>query len=183
MERIRDDELRELMLRYQQGDGDAVRELYARTAPLIRRYMTRWADWSKAQDLTQDAFLQIHRARRTFRAELPLLPWMLSIARHVALTHLRSAGRRIVEEQSDLELLNAVAPSTAADDVATRHDLEQTMKSLTSEQREIVWLADLQGFTSAEVARITGASEGAVRVRLHRARQKMKQAATGKRAS
>jgi RNA polymerase sigma-70 factor (ECF subfamily) len=182
MERIRDEELRALMLRYQQGDGDAVRELYARTAPMIRKYMSRWTDASRAQDLTQDTFLQVHRARRTYRPELPLLPWMFAIARHVALTHLRSAGRRIVEEHGDLELLRAVAPA-AVDDVVTRHDLEQAMKGLTREQREVVWLSDLQGFTSAEIARITGASEGAVRVRLHRAHLKMRHAAAGKRAS
>jgi RNA polymerase sigma-70 factor (ECF subfamily) len=176
MERIREDQLRALMLRYQQGDGDAVRELYARTAPMIQKYMSRWADWSKTQDLTQDTFLQVHRARRTYRPDLPLLPWMFSIARHVALTHLRSAGRRIVEEQSDLELLNAVAASPM-NDVVTRHDLQHAMQALTDEQREIVWLSDLQGFTSAEIARITGVSEGAVRVRLHRAHQKMKLAA------
>lgn len=162
------------MQRYQQGDQDAIRELYMRTAPSIRKYLGRWSDWSKTQDLTQETFLQIHRARRTYRPELPLLPWMFAIARHVGLQHVRTAGRRVVEqESSDEQLLMASVPS-AESSIAARRDLELTMRALTSEQREVLWLSDIEGFTSSEIARITGTTEGAVRVRLHRTHQKMK---------
>jgi RNA polymerase sigma-70 factor (ECF subfamily) len=178
MDRSRDEELRALMLRYQQGDHDAVRELYARTAPAIRGFLGRWSDRTKTQDLTQETFLQSHRARRTFRPELPLLPWMFAIARHVGLQHLRSQGRRIVTQQGDDELLAAVARSDEGA-FAARHDLERAMQALTVEQRELVWLADVEGFSAAEIARITGATEGAVRVRLHRTHQKMKSAIGG----
>ena len=70
------------MQRYQAGDEDAFTELYRLTAPAIHRYLTRWVDFSKAGDLLQETYLQMHRARRTYRAELPFRPWLYAIARN-----------------------------------------------------------------------------------------------------
>jgi RNA polymerase sigma-70 factor, ECF subfamily len=170
VERARDEELRALMVRYQQGDEDALRDLYARTSPGIQRYLSRWSDRTRALDLTQETFLQIHRARRTYRPEMPVLPWIYAIARHVALQHVRTTGRRIVEEQVEF-------PPTAALDVLVleRHDLVAAIRRLPEDQQETVWLADIEGFTSGEIARVTGATEGTVRVRLHRAHAKLRE--------
>jgi RNA polymerase sigma-70 factor (ECF subfamily) len=168
-----DDELRRLMTEYQNGSEDAFRELYMKTVGPIERSVRRWSDSARAGDLTQDAFLQIHRARRTYRAESPLLPWMLAIARNVALQALRTRGRRVTEEQRDDALLAAAVGSTE-ESVLARHDLNAALQELPDEQREALWLMEVEGFTSAEAARITGASEGAIRVRVTRARQKLR---------
>lgn len=157
------------MAAYQQGSEEAFRELYMKTADAVERCVRRWSDSSRAADLTQDAFLQIHRARRTYRPDMPLMPWMLAIARHVALQALRTRGRRV----SLAELVDAPVPSGEAA-FAARHDLEVAMRELPEDQREALWLTEIEGFTSAEIARITGASDGAVRVRVTRARQKLK---------
>ncbi len=161
------------MRRYQEGDEEAFRALYMNTAGSIERYLRRWSDASRAPDLTQDAFLQIHRARRTYRPDMPLLPWIFAIARHVGLQYVRTRGRRIVEHQNDEALLVAAIESPEAA-VLARHDLEIAMRDLSDEHREALWLSEVEGFSAADVARITGGSEGAVRVRLHRARQKLK---------
>jgi len=161
------------MVRYQGGDEEAFREIYMRTSGAIERYLKRWSDSSRAADLTQDVYLQIHRARRTYRPELPLRPWMFAIARHVALQYIRTRGRRIAELQDDSALIAAAVGSPEAAVVA-RHDLTSALSELSPELRESLWLSEVEGFTSVEVARITGASEGAVRVRVHRARQKLR---------
>ena len=158
------------MVRYQQGDEDALRELYARMSSGIQRYLSRWSDRTRASDLTQETFLQIHRARRTYRPEMPVPPWIYAIARHVALQYVRSAGRRIVEEQVEFPPVAA-----AADPVLERHDLEAAIRQLPDDQQEAVWLADIEGFTSGEIARVTGAAEGTVRVRLHRAHARLRE--------
>ena len=173
MERVADEELRELMQRYQAGDQDAFSALYAATARSIERYVTRWVDPSRAPDVAQEAFLQIHRARRTYRPDLPVRPWMFAIARHVALQNVRSRGRRIVENQLEESQLPVATPS-AEQQIEARDRLEQALRALPDDQRESVWLADVEGFTSTEIAKITGATDGAVRVRLHRAHQKLK---------
>lgn len=161
------------MSAYQQGSETAFRELYGRTAGPIERCVRRWSDSSRSADLTQDAFLQIHRARRTYRPDLPVLPWMLAIARHVALQYIRTRGRRIQEDQSD-DALRDAAVDSAEKAVLARHDLMEAMKELPEDQREALWLTEVEGFTSGDIARITGASEGAVRVRVTRARQKLR---------
>jgi RNA polymerase sigma-70 factor (ECF subfamily) len=168
-----DDELRVLMHRYQEGDHDAFREIYATTAMPIQRYLGRWSDAARAADLTQDTFLQIHRARRTYRPELPVLPWMFAIARHVALQSLRTRGRRVVEDQSD-DLSTLASVRSAEGSVLARHDLALAMSALSADEQEIVWLADIEGLSSSEIARVIGTSEGAARVRLHRAHQRMR---------
>lgn len=161
------------MAAYQAGSEDAFHELYMKTVGPIERSVRRWSDYERASDLTQDAFLQIHRARRTYRAESPLLPWMLAIARNVAKQALRTRGRRITEEHRDDELL-AAAVGSSEEAVLARHDLNAALQALPDDQREALWLMEVEGFTSAEAARITGASEGAIRVRVTRARQKLR---------
>ena len=161
------------MQRYQAGDQEAFSALYAATARSIEHYVTRWVEPSRASDVTQEAFLQVHRARRTYRAELPVRPWLFAIARHVALQNVRTRGRRIVENQLEESQVRLSTPSTEHQ-IEARDHLEQALSALPDDQRESVWLADVEGFTSTEIAKITGATDGAVRVRLHRAHQKLK---------
>ena len=62
---------------------------------MLRRYLLGQArDAAKADDLVQETFLQMHRARHTFNPAFPLTPWAMAIARHVWLMHRRAASRR-----------------------------------------------------------------------------------------
>jgi RNA polymerase sigma-70 factor, ECF subfamily len=74
--------LRELMREYQDGRFDAFDEIYASIAPALRRYLLSQArDGAKADDLVQETFLQLHRARHTYDPSFPLMPWAMAIAR------------------------------------------------------------------------------------------------------
>lgn len=139
----------------------------------LERYVARWIGPAHVADIAQETFLQIHRARRTYRPELPVRPWMFAIARHVAFQNLRTRGRRIVEEELEDSEIRLSIPS-AETQIEARDQLEQAIGALREEQREVVWLSDVEGFTSGEIAKITGVSEGAVRVRLHRAHQQLR---------
>jgi RNA polymerase sigma-70 factor (ECF subfamily) len=161
------------MQRYQAGDEDAFTELYQLTSPAIHRYLTRWVDFSKAGDLLQETYLQMHRARRTYRPELPFRPWLYAIARHVAQQSLRTHSRRTAKEVQPDETFD-VPVASSEEQLVARDQLEAALYELPADQREAVWLAEVEGLTSAEIARITGSSEGAIRVRIHRARQKLK---------
>jgi len=98
---------------------------------------------------------------------------MFAIARHVALQSLRTRGRRVVEDQSD-DLSTLASVRSAEGSVLARHDLALAMSALSADEQEIVWLADIEGLSSSEIARVIGTSEGAARVRLHRAHQRMR---------
>src|SRR5687768_11169481 len=89
-----DELLQNLMRRYQEGDEEAFVQIYRLMAGPIQRYLSRFTDASRVGDLAQETFLQMHRARRTYRSELPFRPWLYAIARHVALQGLRKQGRR-----------------------------------------------------------------------------------------
>ena len=74
-----DQRLRDLMREYQSGRFDAFDDIYATLAPTLRRYLLSHArDAAKADDLLQETFLQIHRARHTFDPAYPLLPWAVA---------------------------------------------------------------------------------------------------------
>ena len=159
-----------LMLRYAAGDEAAFRELFARwAAPLLRmlrRNVNRDVD---AQDLTQQTFLQLHRARRDFRADMRLRPWIITIALNLARDHLRRRGRR---PESSLDEGTFVEPSVPpavggeAEDVAQRVRL--ALADLPREQREVIELHWFEQLSFPEIAGIVGATPGAVRVRAHR---------------
>src|SRR5215470_5418400 len=95
LSRNREDEaLRDLMLQYQEGSLEAFRELYAHLAPDLRRYvrfLMRGSD--AADDLLQEAFLQLHRSRAAYNPAYPVRPWMFGLARNVCLMNRRAMRR------------------------------------------------------------------------------------------
>ena len=75
-------EVEVLMSRYQQADGEATATLIGRLSPQIFQFfLAQVRDRSLAEDLLQDFWLRVHKARHTFRTGEPLLPWMFAIAR------------------------------------------------------------------------------------------------------
>ena len=93
--RLDEVELRGWMVEYQAGRLEGFDRLYEAIAAPLRRYLTALTrDGSEAQDLLQEAFLQVHRSRHTYDPAHPLLPWVFAITRHVYLMSLRAARRQ-----------------------------------------------------------------------------------------
>ena len=83
------------MIGYQKGKMDDFEGLFAALKqPLLRYLWTFVRNATVAEDLLQETFLQIHRARQTYTPPRPVRPWIYAITRHVALMHLRSGRRR-----------------------------------------------------------------------------------------
>ena len=99
-----------LMIGYQKGSMDDFAQLYETLKrPLLRYLWTFVRNATVAEDLLQDTFLQIHRARQTYTPPRPVRPWIYAITRHVALMHLRS-GRRRKEMLADDQLPEVPVP-------------------------------------------------------------------------
>src|SRR5687767_896142 len=90
-------EARDLMQRYCDGDASAFRELYALVAPRLLGYLLRMArERALADDLLQQTFLKVHRARAGYVRGADPLPWIYSIAHRTFLDEARKHQRAVV---------------------------------------------------------------------------------------
>jgi RNA polymerase sigma-70 factor (ECF subfamily) len=160
----------ELMLAYANGEEAALRELFKRYAPiLLRIHMRQVRRPADAQDLTQQTFLQLHRARRDFRPDSRFRPWLVTIALNLARDFQRRRGRRPECSMIEEALPVSVAVQPVVDtqsDVGIR--VRTAIHALPKEQREVIELHWFERLSFNEIASIVGASSGAARVRAHR---------------
>jgi RNA polymerase sigma-70 factor (ECF subfamily) len=175
------EELRRLMATYQAGDAAGFDQLYGALAPLLRRYLGRLArDPARVEDLLQEAFLQLHKARHTFDPAFPVSPWAFAIARHVFLADARRRRRArdvlpLPDETSRLAESDA-GPSAAV----AAHELDRALAELPAERRAPLVLHHLRGWSFDEIATRLGIREGTARVRAHRALDQLRQLLGGK---
>lgn len=161
-------DLETLLLRYQQGDGEAARLLVKRTTPLLFRSVRPFVNEATvAEEVLQDAWLRIHSARHTWRSGEPALPWLLAITRYARLDHLRRHYRR---RETGLDELthDPPAPDKASDEMST------LLAVLPESQREVVLMLKGEGLSLEEVARATGSTVGAVKQKASRAYAKLR---------
>jgi RNA polymerase sigma-70 factor (ECF subfamily) len=173
-----EEELRQLMVRYQQADPAAVEELVARLSPALYRFLAG-PDLARhdVEDLLQECWIRIHRSRRTYRSSEPLLPWIFAIARHSRLDGYRRRTRLRSRESLVAEVPETepapVAPSAASSSAAA--DIVELVNALPRQQREVIMMLKVSGMSLSEVARATASTTGAVKQKAHRAYKKLRQ--------
>lgn len=159
------------MIATQAGDAAAYDKLLAELLPRLRQYIRRRVfDVNAQEDVVQNVFLSLHRARHTYRAERPFSPWLYAVARNAVIDYTRSRGRRLGRELS-LEADAGVEPVAApadlhADDLAP--ELIEALQALPDNQREAVTLIHLEGLSVAVASERAGVSKSALKVRAHR---------------
>jgi RNA polymerase sigma-70 factor (ECF subfamily) len=158
-------DLERLMCRYQAGEIEAFDELYACLATPLFHYLTSLSrDAVHAGDLLQDAFLQMHRARRSYRPGLPVRPWVFAIARHVWLMDRRSRSRHPVARA---ELVDLPVPAEV-EQLGDRQMLARSLAEVLPDRREALLLHHVWGFTFAEIAQLLGIRADAAKLRSSR---------------
>ena len=157
----------ELMAAYVGGDRRAFDELFKRYGPLLLRVMRRQLNEAEAQELVQQTFLQVHRARNDFQQGRKLRPWLMTIAYNLKRELYRRRKRRpeapLEEEPRDPE--ERRDPLERADD---RARVRRALATLPDNQREAIELHWFEELSFAEVAEVLGCSVSAVKVRAHR---------------
>ena len=166
--------LRLLMFRYQQADRAAVTELVRILSPKLLRYLagpvyTR----AYAEDMLQECWLRIHRARHTHRPGTAVLPWIFAIARHTRIDAFRRR-RRIQSRESTLEELGELPSPTPDVPRIVESNLWRLVRKLPPSQQEVIEMLKVSGMTLEEVARATGSTVGAVKQKAHRAYTKLR---------
>jgi RNA polymerase sigma-70 factor (ECF subfamily) len=160
----------ELMARVRAGDTHAFTGLYERHGAALLTLLARLTgDRALAEDLLQETFVRVYQARDAYEPTGHFRAYLFTIARRLVIDWHRR--RRIAWAEEPAALESMPAPERAehvaeAMDVMTR--LERALALLTPEQREIILLSRMEGMATAEIARIVGATPGAVRVALHR---------------
>ena len=172
----------EAIERAKQGDAEAFEVLYnlhrRRVYSLCLRMTTNTAE---AEDLTQEAFLQLFRKIGTFRGESAFSTWLHRMAVNVVLMRLRKKGLPVVplEDTMDTEEESA-KKEPGADDVklagsVERLQLERAITALPPGYRTIFVLHDVEGYEHNEIATMVGCSIGNSKSQLHKARLKLRE--------
>lgn len=169
---------RDLMQRYCDGEAGAFRELYALVAPRLLGYLLKMArERALADDLLQQTFLKVHRARGSYVRGADPLPWIYAIAHRTFIDEARKSKRAVVKVGGDDELPEVAAGLTGESEDRRdegRGDPElvtatlDALAALPAQQREAVVLTKLDGKSVAEAAEIAGTTVGAMKVRAHR---------------
>ncbi len=159
---------------------DLIRGTYSDVYALCRRLLGDPAD---AADATQEVYVRVVRSVLGFRGEAAFGTWLHRVTVNVCMTALRKRGDVRARGQSAGRIdavfddLESGEPSTE-DRVATADLTRRTataLAELSEEAREVVVLRDVQGLSTKETAELLGVSEGAVKVRLHRAHAKLRE--------
>jgi RNA polymerase sigma-70 factor (ECF subfamily) len=132
------------------GDTEAFESLIERTHKAVYGLVFRLVgNHDDAADVMQETYLRIWRSLRSYRGDAAFETWAYRIAANTAMTHLKKRGREA----------EPVDPATLA--------------RLPAAMRTVLVMKDVYGFSLAEIAKQVGATEGAVKVRVFRARRRL----------
>jgi RNA polymerase sigma-70 factor (ECF subfamily) len=149
--------------------------------PRVLRYLTRVVGQRDAEDLTQAVMLKVCNGLPSFRRESSLSTWIYRIATNAALDKLRGPARdHVQEDESDGEegVVPIDAQSPSAETTAIREEMNSCIREfvdrLPTDYKTVIVLSEVEGFKNAEIAAILHISLDAVKIRLHRAREKLR---------
>ncbi len=167
-----------LMGRVRDGDVALLGELFERHHQRLFHFFLRLArSRQAAEDLVQEVFVRMLKYRHTFRSESEFVPWMFTLARNAATDLYRARPKELPQEpdapepQADLP-----HPIAGLERAEQEGKLRRALARLDPGKREILLLARFSELKYDRIAEQYGISEGAVKVRVHRAMKELKAA-------
>jgi RNA polymerase sigma-70 factor, ECF subfamily len=171
-----------LIERAKLGDAEAFEALYNLHKRRVYSLCLRMtANTAAAEDLTQEAFLQLFRKIGTFRGESAFSTWLHRMAVNVVLMQLRKKGLSVVPLEDTMESEDeAPRKEPGADDPRLagsidRMQLQKSIEALPPGYRMIFLLHDVEGYEHNEIAEMVGCSIGNSKSQLHKARMKLRE--------
>ena len=161
--------LSELMAAYQAGDSMAFESLYTKLSGPLHGYLhSLTRDGARADDLLQETFFHVHRARRTYDPSRSAKAWIYAIAHNVFLMWRRGAGRLERHEGPAGDELPDVPIPAEAEGLGTRDFVRRALARLPETQREALLLHHVEGLSFREVGEVQGTTALAAKLRAHR---------------
>jgi len=153
----------------------------------IRRYLARLVGIDEAEDLAQEVFLKINKSIDGFRGESSIATWVYRIATNAAMDRVRSPAYRArqsgapveVSHEADEVVVAADDRVSSAEQDAIRSEMsgcvQDLMAQLPENYRTVLVLSETEGMKNSEIAEVLGVSLETVKIRLHRARGRLKE--------
>ena len=143
--------------------------IHATLRPRVVSFLRRLVGPEEAEDLTQEVFIKVHHGLSSFRGESNVSTWVFQIAARHGLDHLRLRAAPCVQALPDFECADSdghASPIKEEMNTCVRDMIE----ALPADYRAILVLCELKEFRIGEIAVLLGITEGASKIRLHRAR-------------
>jgi RNA polymerase sigma-70 factor (ECF subfamily) len=171
--------MNELILRAKAGDSSAMEELLASVAPSLQRFgMLMCRNQTDAEDVLQDALFSIASHLPEFEGRSSFSSWAFALARSAC-----SRKRRGLKNQPAIaldEIIDSIEPSASPEQKTAEQELAQALsralETLSEDYREVLLLRDVEDLTAPEAAESLGISVEALKSRLHRARNALREA-------
>lgn len=170
----------ELLQRANTGDKTAYQELLA----WLLMYSKQQLKWGLHQyknfpeqskdDIVQEVLLTFHQTHQTFDSGRPLIPWVNAIIKHKTIDFIRKKDFRVQMESFDLDLFSEIWSINDEDEQKDPQVINQMLENLNREEKAILLLAKIEGYSSKEIAKKLNLSDANVKVQIHRALKKLK---------
>lgn len=170
--------------RMKNGDKETIEEFVREYYPVILNYC-RYHTWNTefAEDLTQDVFCSFFKALPSYRHEGKLLNYLYVIARNLCMSRYKDDVRQqdleAIEDVLDEAVQSGASGSGDMEAVSERLDVEQAVRQLPGELREMVILYYFQGVKQREIARVCGIKLSLVKYRLRQAKERLRKSLAG----
>ena len=166
------------MLKVKLGDLDKMALLFQRYHRALYGFLYHMtAKQEQSEDMVQDVFYRMLKSRHTFTGEGEFKTWMYHLARNIIKDHYRKSSRNANHYDADA-FAEKLSGGSQADEALQKKmelkQLQQSIDNLDEQSREVLVLSRYQELKYAEIAQILGISEGAVKVRIHRAINQLK---------
>lgn len=161
------------------GDRQAFERLYRLHVDRIYSLCTRMVgDRTRAEELTQDAFVRAWEKLAQFRGESAFGTWLHRLAVNVVLNDRQTEGRRRGRQDDSVEDVDTVAHGSVRAEVppGLSIDLERAIAGLPPGARKVFVLHDVEGYTHDEIGELLGVTAGGCKAQLHRARLLLREA-------
>ena len=174
----------DLMSQFQVGTVEAFDILVSRYKEPLTNYIYRFlGDMKECEDLLQETFLRVYRNRHSYRRIAKFSTWLYTIAGNLARSEYRKRKRRRLyslqsvnrdDEEYEVEIPDETfSPDKHTESQIQDRHIQETLKLIPEEFREVVVLRDVQQLAYEEIAEITGLPMGTVKSRINRGRTKL----------
>jgi RNA polymerase sigma-70 factor (ECF subfamily) len=173
-----------LLERCRQGDGTAFETLFRKYQTYVYNIsLGMLGNNEDAADITQEAFLRLHRSLESFRGDSSFSTWLYRVAVNLCITELRRRGRSRLQfieemrqdEEAPLHEEPGPSPDEAIEQEEQRRVVHQVLRTLPADYRAIMVLRHFQQLAYEEIAQVLGLTLSQVKTRLFRARRMFKE--------